>query len=182
VIGGVSIVFDKAVRVGDVLKVGDACGTVDYIGLRSTRIRTLDRTILSVPNGQIATVNIETLSSRDKFWFHHFVGLEYGTTASQMRAIVADFADLLRGDHCVDPATVRARFLRLGAFSIDVEVFAYLDARDWGHFLEIQEGLLLEMMEIVERRGATIAFPTQTVRVAGGAAPSGQSTETAGIP
>jgi len=182
VIGGVSIVFDKAVRVGDSLKIGDVSGTVDYIGLRSTRIRTLDRTILSVPNGQIATVNIETLSSRDKFWFHHFVGLEYGTTASQMRAIVADFADLLRGDHRVDPATVRARFLRLGAFSIDVEVFAYLDARDWGHFLEIQEGLLLEMMEIVERRGSTIAFPTQTVRVAGGAAPSGQSTETAGIP
>ena len=168
VIGGVSIVFDKAVRVGDFLKVGDTCGTVDYIGLRSTRIRTLDRTILSVPNGQIATVNIETLSTRDKFWFHHFVGLRYETTASQMRAIVADFADLLRGDRRVDPATVRARFLRLGPFSIDVEVFAYLYARDWEHFLEIQEGLLLEMMEIVERRGATIALPTQTVHVAAG--------------
>src|SRR6185436_9294793 len=95
VIGGVSIVFDKAVRVGDVVKVGDTSGTVDYIGLRSTRIRTNDRTILSVPNGQIATVNIETLSTRDKFWFHHFVGLRYETTASQMRAVLKGVCDLL---------------------------------------------------------------------------------------
>ena len=82
VIGGLSIIFDQAVRVGDFLKLGDTVGTVDSIGLRSTRIRTLDRTILSVPNGQIANVNIETLSARDKFWFHHFVGLRYETTSS----------------------------------------------------------------------------------------------------
>src|SRR4029077_3588445 len=81
VVGGVSIIVDHAVRVGDFLKLGDTVGTVDSIGLRSTRIRTLDRTMLSVPNGQIATVNIETLSVRDKFWFHHFVGLRYETTA-----------------------------------------------------------------------------------------------------
>jgi MscS family membrane protein len=182
VIGGVSIVFDKAVRVGDVVKVGGTSGTVDYIGLRSTRIRTNDRTILSVPNGQIATVNIETLSTRDKFWFHHFVGLRYETTASQMRAIVADFTALLRGDRRVDPTTPRARFLRLGPFSIDVEVSAYLYARDWEHFLEIQEGLLLEMMEIVERRGATIALPTQTVHVAAGPSSVAHPQAPAGLP
>ena len=88
VIGGLSIIFDKAVRVGDFVKLGDISGAVDDIGLRSTRIRTLNRTILSVPNSQIANANIETLSARDKFWLHHFVGLRYETTAGQMRAVL----------------------------------------------------------------------------------------------
>ena len=126
VIGGLSIIFDKAVRVGDFLKLGDTLGTVDYIGLRSTRIRTLDRTILSVPNGQIANVNIETLSARDKFWFHHFVGLRYETTAGQMRAVVDGIRTHLAGHPMVDrqradpravlplrPVLARRRGLRL---------------------------------------------------------------------
>ena len=76
VIAGLSLIFDKAIQIGDVLKFGETVGTVDFIGLRSTRIRTLDRTILTVPNGQIASVGIEILSVRDKFWFHHFIGLQ----------------------------------------------------------------------------------------------------------
>ena len=82
VIGGFSIVLDKAIRVGDFLKVGETLGTVDFIGLRSTRIRTLERTIVTVPNGQMATVNIETLSQRDRFWFRHVVGLTLRHDAS----------------------------------------------------------------------------------------------------
>ena len=166
VIGGLSIIFDKAVRVGDTLKVGDMAGTVEYIGLRSTRIRTVDRTIVSVPNGQIANVNIETLSARDKFRFYHFVGLGYDTSAAQMRTIVAGVRDLLLRQPLVDDSSIRARFIRLGPFSIDVEVFAYVFARDWPHFLEVQEQLLLDIMDIVERAGATIAFPTQTLHLA----------------
>ena len=72
---------------------GEISGTVDHIGLRSTRIRTLDRTIVSVPNSQIANTSLETLSARDKFWFHHVVGLRYETTPDQLRAVV----DGLRG-------------------------------------------------------------------------------------
>jgi MscS family membrane protein len=168
VVGGLSIVFDKAVRVGDTLKVGETIGTVDYVGLRSTRIRTLDRTIVSVPNGQIANVNIETLSARDKFWFHHFVGLRYETTASQMRGVVDGVLDLLVGYAGVDPSVIRARFFRLGPFSLDVEIFAYIVATDWGHFLEIQQDLLLRIMEIVEREGTMIALPSQMLTLADG--------------
>ena len=80
VIAGASLIFDQAVTTGDFLKMGEVSGTVDHIGLRSTRIRTLDRTIVSVPNSQIANACLETLSVRDKFWFHHVVGLRYETT------------------------------------------------------------------------------------------------------
>src|SRR5438034_701448 len=169
VVGGLSIIFDKAVRVGDFLKLGDTLGTVDSIGLRSTRIRTLDRTILSVPNGQIANVNIETLSARDKFWFHHFVGLRYETTAGQMRAVVDGIATYLATHPMVDRGeAIRVRFLRFGPFSLDIEVFAYVYARDWEAFLETQQALLFEVMDIVERSGAAIALPSQTLHLTDG--------------
>ena len=168
VIGGFSITFDKAVRVGDFVKLGDTSGTVDYIGLRSTRIRTVDRTMLSVPNGQIANANIETVSARDKFRFNHFVGLGYETSAAQMRTIVADIRKLLQRHTLADDSSIRARFVRLGTSSIDVEIFAYLFARDWPHFLEVQEELLLDVMDIIERTGARIAVPAQRLSFAGG--------------
>jgi MscS family membrane protein len=167
VIGGLSIIFDKAVRVGDFLKVGEMMGTVDDIGLRSTRIRTLDRTILSVPNGQIANANIETLSARDKFWFHHVVGLGYETTATQMRSVVGGIHTYLAAHPMTDPGgPIRVRFFRLGSFSLDIELFAYIYARDWEAFLETQQEMLLEVMGIVERSGAVITLPSQTLHLA----------------
>ncbi|HEY6612950.1 MAG TPA: mechanosensitive ion channel family protein, partial [Vicinamibacterales bacterium] len=125
VIGGFSLVFDKAVRVGDFLKLGDTLGTVDRVGLRSTRIRTLDRTILSVPNGQIATANIETFSDRDKFWFRHVIGVTYGTTPEQIRTIVSRVRELLLGQTGVELDSVRARFFRVAPSSLDIEIVSY---------------------------------------------------------
>jgi MscS family membrane protein len=165
VVGGFSLVFDKALRVGDVLKLGEIVGTVDQIGLRSTRIRTLDRTMLSVPNGQISIVNIETLSDRDKFWFRHVIGLRYETTPAQIRTIVSQLRAMLMSQPSADLESVRVRFLRLGPFSLDIELFAYFYANDWNCFLEIQEGLLLQSMEIVRNAGTAIAFPSQTVHL-----------------
>jgi MscS family membrane protein len=168
VIGGLSLVFDRAVRVGDFLKLGDAFGAVESVGLRSTRIRTLDRTILSVPNGQVANVPIETLSARDSFWFHHFVGLRYETTPEQMRTVIETIRRVLVGQPSVDHESVRVRFLRFGPFSLDIEVFAYITAADYVRFLEIQEELLLRVMEAVQQAGTAIAFPSQTLYLADG--------------
>ena len=165
VIGGFSLVFDKAVRVGDVLKLGETLGTVDRVGLRSTRIRTLDRTILSVPNGQIATANIETFSDRDKFWFRHVISVRYATTPAQMRQIVTCVRELLAGQTGAEIDSVRARFFRVGASSLDIEIVAYIFALDWSAFLEVQEGLLLRIMEIVDEAGTALAYPSQTLHL-----------------
>ena len=176
VIGGISLIFDRAVEVGDTLKVGDVSGTVDDIGLRSTRIRTLDRSVVSVPNGQIATMSLENLSARDKFWFHPILTLSYGTTSTQMHAVLDSIRSLLKENRQVEPDSVRVRFLRFGPSSLDVEAFAYVWASDWNKFLEIQETLLLQMMGCVESAGVQIALPSQTIFVT--AAPG--STETGG--
>jgi MscS family membrane protein len=141
-------------------------GTIDYIGLRSTRIRTLDRSVVSVPNGQIANMSLENLSSRDKFWFHPMLSLRYGTTSPQMHAVLDSIRSLLDQSRDVEPSSIHVRFLRFGPSSLDVEVFAYVLARDWNHFLETQEILLLRIMECVESAGVQIALPSQTIFMA----------------
>jgi len=176
VIGGISLIFDRAVQVGDTLKVGDVSGTVDDIGLRSTRIRTLDRSVVSVPNGQIATMSLENLSARDKFWFHPILSLRYGTTSVQMRVVLESIHRLLEETRLVEATSVRVRFLHFGPSSLDVEVFAYILANDWEHFLEVQEALLLRIMECVESAGVNIAVPSQIIFTAPGSA----STEAGG--
>jgi MscS family membrane protein len=165
VVAGVSLIFDEAVRVGDSLKMGDIVGTVEQIGLRSTRIRTLDRTLVSIPNSQIANASVETLSARDKFWFRPVVGLRYDTTPEQLRAVLNGVRQLLHDHPAVETESIRVRFFRLGPFSLDIEVFVYLLAHDWNHFMELQERLLLSITEIVRAAGTAIAFPSQTLYV-----------------
>jgi len=166
VVGGISIIADQAVHVGDTLKLGDVVGTVETVGLRSTRIRTPDRTLVIIPNGQIANMSVENLSARDRFWFHPLVGLRYETTPTQVREIVTGVRTLLMEQRSVDSTSVRVRLLRLGAFSLDVDIFAYVYAGDWNHFLEIQQELLLDIMEIAEQTGAKVALPSQTMYLA----------------
>ena len=170
VIGGVSLILDRAVRVGDTLKVGETVGSVDDVGLRSTRIRTLDRTVVSVPNGQIANLSIENLSARDKFWFHPILTLHYGTTSEQMHAVLVSVRNLLGEARLVEPTSVRVRFLGFGQAALNVEVFAYILARDWNQFLEIQEELLCRTMECVESAGLQIAPPSQIIFMPGASA------------
>ena len=166
VIGGVSLIADQALRVGDFLSLGDVQGTVEDVGLRSTRIRTLERTLVSLPNGQIANMKLETISVRDKFWFHPVIGLRYETTPVQLRTILSNFRESLRRHPNVDPSSVRVRFIRFGAFSLDVDIFAYASADDWSNFLEIQEELLFGIIDVVHMAGAGIAFPSQTTYLA----------------
>jgi MscS family membrane protein len=166
VIGGINITFDQVVGVGDFLKVGDTIGTVESIGLRSTRIRTLDRTMVSVPNGLISGVTLENISGRDKFWFHHTIGLRYETKAAQMRSVLDSVTSLLARRAEVERESVRVRFLAFGPSSLNIEIVAYIFANnDWAQFLTVQGELLLEIMEIVESAGAAIAFPSQTMYV-----------------
>lgn len=163
VIGGVSLIADQAVRVGDFLDVDDVRGTVEEVGFRSTRVRTLDRTLVILPNGQIANMKLQRISARDKFWFHPVMRLRHETTPEQLRSVLANIRELLHQDPSIDPRSVRVRFIRLGTFSLDIDVFAYATAPDWSGFLEIQEKLLVGIMEIVQKAGTGIALPYRTV-------------------
>jgi MscS family membrane protein len=158
VLGGISLIFDQVVRAGDLLQVGDTLGTVEDIGLRSTRIRTRDRTLVSVPNGQVATLKLENLSARDKFWFHPRLSLQYDTTPAQMQSVVEGVRTFLAEHSHVEPGSAYVRFLQFGNSSLDLDVSAYVFAGDWNRFLELQGELLVGIREIVCATGAHVAF------------------------
>jgi MscS family membrane protein len=179
VIGGVSLIFDQAVRVGDYLKVGSSQGTVEDIGLRSTKIRTLDRTVVIVPNSEIANMTLENYSLRDKFWFHPIPALSYRTSSTQLDTILEGIRGLLQESPDLETASVRVRFLQFGPSSLDVEIFAYVLAHDWNQFLKIQEFLLLRIMDYIESSGVQFAFPLQTHVVA---APTSNDASETGSP
>jgi MscS family membrane protein len=163
VIGGISLILDKVVLVGDTLKVGAVEGTVEDLGLRSTRIRTSDRTVVSLPNGQVANMTLENLSTRDKFWFHPILALHYGTTTTQLHTVLESIRRLLQDSPNVEPDSVRVSFLRLGVSALEVEAVAYIVTRKGAEFLAIQEDLLLRIMECVASAGVQLATPSQTI-------------------
>jgi MscS family membrane protein len=160
--GGIMIISDQPIRVGDFCRAGDYLGTVENIGLRSTRIRTLNRTVVSVPNGQLAVMNLENFAMRDKIWFHHTLQLRYETTADQLRYILAGIRKMLYEHSKVESSSARIRFIGFGDSSLNLEIFAYVLERDYGAFLHIQEDILLRIMDIVEASGSGFAFPSQT--------------------
>jgi MscS family membrane protein len=112
-------------------------------------------------------MSLETLSARDKFWFHPRIGLRYETTAAQIKSVIDGIRTLLLEHASIERDSVRVRFLGFGSSSLDVDVFAYVYAKDWSAFLEIQEGFLIAIMEIIQQAGAQIALPSQTVYVTG---------------
>lgn len=163
VFGGVMLSLDQPVRVGDSCKWRDQRGTVEDIGLRSTKIRTADRTLISVPNSDLASIQIENFTSRDKMRLHAVLGLRYDTTPDQIRYIISEIRTLLVAHSEVENEPARARFINFNDFSLDIEVFAYIKTTDSNRFLEIREDIFLRIMEIVQDAGSDFAFPTQTV-------------------
>ena len=162
-IGSLTLLADRPVRIGDFCRFGETLGTVEEIGIRSTRIRTLDRTVMTVPNGEFSTLYIENYSQRDRFWFHPVLNLRYETSTDQMRYVLEELRAMIARHPKVDPGSMRVRLIGLAAYSLDVEIFAYVYAWDYTSFLEIQEELLLSCMEIVEKSGTGFAFPSQTL-------------------
>lgn len=163
--GGVTLFANQPVRVGDFCRFGDKVGTVEDVGLYSTRVRTLERTVITVPNADFAGLQLENYSGRDKIWYHPTLGLRYETTPDQIRYILVAVREMLYAHPKVDPDTARVRFVGFGASSLDLEVFSYVQVTDFGEFLEVAEDLNLRIMDIVAEAGSGFAFPSQTMYV-----------------
>jgi MscS family membrane protein len=117
--GGASVLSDQTIRVGDTIRVGQLQGVVEDVSLRATRLRTLERTQLSIPNGTLATMNVDNLTARDKMFFNATLGLRYETTADQLRFVLAEIRKLLYSHPNVEPGTARVRFVALAESSLD---------------------------------------------------------------
>jgi MscS family membrane protein len=165
--GSIALAADQPFRVGDLVRVEDIMGNVERIGMRSTQIRTPDRTLVSLPNGKLADMRIEDFALRDRIRFAATIGLAYGTSADELRGIVSGIEALLRATPKVWPETVVASFSGFGTQALEVELLCWFETQDFGEFRALRQQALFGIMRIVEEAGASFAFPPRTLQVVG---------------
>jgi MscS family membrane protein len=154
--GSVSLVADQPVRVGDVCRFGDTVGRVEDIGLRSTRLRTLDRTLVTIPNAQFSTLALENLSRRDRIPVRATITLPQGTGADRVRQVLATLREMVVAQPKVEADSARARFVRMGPQALEIEVFAYVLTTRWEEFVDIREQIFLHALEVVGASGVVL--------------------------
>lgn len=159
--GSVAVISDRPVSVGEFCKFGGSMGTVEDIGLRSTRIRTLDRTLLTIPNGSFSTMTIENFDRKDKTLFHVTLNLKRDTTPAQVRSVLESITKLLKENSKFETGALPVRFVGMGTYSLDIEIFIYVLTLDGDEFMKIQQDLFLAILDAVEAAGTALAVPTQ---------------------
>lgn len=166
-ISGAILYMDRPVRVGDFCGFGDRMGTVESIGVRSTQIRALDQTLISVPNSTFAEMEIVNWEKCERMLIQTVIGLLYETESDQLRYVLARMREMLHAHPKIDRDTVRVRFAGYGASSLDVEVFVYALTKNWDTFFAIREDVFLRVKDIVEESGTSFAFPSRTLYTGG---------------
>lgn len=161
--GSISILGDQPFRIGDIIRVDSIEGTVESVGLRSTRIRTVDRTLVILPNGKLADMRIESLGPRDRMRFATKLQIAKSATMAQVRGIVAELQRTLIAQPLVKKDDVFVRLATIGESSYDLDVAAPLETLDYNEFARVREELLMASVEIVERAGAKLAVPVMQV-------------------
>jgi len=173
--GALALGADQPFREGDFVSAeGLLVGTVETIGLRSTRIRTLDRTLISIPNGKLAELRLETFAVRDRLRFNCPLGLVLETTEPQMRAVLTGLDRLLRAHPKLWPEGVTVRFKEIGSFSLNLDVSAWFATTNFDEFMLIREDMLLAFMRVIAEAGTALALPARNVHLMGGTPPPPQ--------
>ena len=165
--GSMAIAVDQPFRVGDQVNVDGISGVVEAVGLRSTRLRTAERTLVSLPNGKLADQRIESCTACDRFRLRTTLGLRCDTTREQMQSVTSGVERVLREHPKIWPEWVSVRLAAFGDSSLDIHVLAWFEVPDWAEFVACREETLLAILQVVRDAGTDFAFPTRTVHVVG---------------
>jgi MscS family membrane protein len=160
-IGGVSLLMDKAVHTGDFCEIGGKLGTVEDIGLRSLRLRTLDQNLLVVPNAALAQMQFQNMKARTKLLISQEFSLRIETSATQLRQVLSEVQRMLNEHSAVEPGTSRIRVASFAGSAFALELWAYINTGDWAEFTTIRQEIILKIAEIVEASGTRLAAPTR---------------------
>jgi len=164
-IGAVTLLISQPVNIGDFCRVGNTLGVVEEIGLRATMLRTLDRTIVTIPNAVFANMDIENLTSRDRILYRRRIRLRNDTTPDQVRAILDNVRSMFLEHNEVNPDPARIRFIEYGEYALELEAFAYINTCDFNEYLGTVEDLNLRIMDIIEAAGSQLAVPARVVQI-----------------
>jgi MscS family membrane protein len=176
-LGGVFLLSDRALAVGDTCSISNRVGVVEDVTLRSVRIRTMEQTLLSVPAGTLSQSNVENFATRRKILVKTTLRVRYGTTAEQLRTMLAGIRRLLAENSKIEMESSRVRLVDFSDRAVEIELFAYVLTADFLEFLAVRENLLLQVVTIVESSGSGFAQPTQFVYMDSPAAADGQARE-----
>jgi MscS family membrane protein len=163
-LGSFTIFLDKPFVVGDMVKVGAITGVVEKVGFRSTRLRTLEKSYVTLPNKKMVDSELDNLTLRTFRRSHFDIGLTYSTTVEQMKAVVRDIQELV-DNHPNTNQDGRVRFRGFGPSSLDIMIVYFVDTMDWTTYLNVKEEINYSIMEIVHRNGASFAFPSTSVYI-----------------
>ena len=166
--GTLMIVIDRPFQVGDWIQVGDKVdGNVESIGLRSTKVRTWPKTIISIPNGVLANEYINNWSRMPKRRVKQIVGISYDATAKDMEELVEEIRRILRNDSGVHQEFILVNFTDFGESSLDILVYYFTSTIAWLDYMDIRQRVNQQIMEAVNRRGLSIAFPARSLYLEG---------------
>ena len=163
-LGSFTIFFDKPFAVGDVITLGGVTGKVEKVGFRSTRIRTFDKSIVTVPNKNIINTELDNLGVRPVRRVKFNIGLTYDTTIEQIKNIVNDIQKLV-DDHPMTNEDGRVRFLSFGGSSLDIMVLYYVNSPEWEDLIDTQQKINYNIIEIVNKHNSEFAFPSTSVYI-----------------
>jgi len=163
-LGSFTIFFDKPFAVGDVITLGGVTGKVEKVGFRSTRIRTFDKSIVTVPNKNVINTELDNLGVRPVRRVKFNIGLTYDTTIEQIKNIVNDIQKLV-DDHPMTNEDGRVRFLSFGASSLDIMVLYYVNSPEWEDLINTQQKINYNIIEIVNKHKSEFAFPSTSVYI-----------------
>jgi MscS family membrane protein len=168
--GSVVVAIDQPFKLGETVKIGSFTGMVEDIGLRSTKLRALDKSLIVIPNKTVAAEAVVNLARFTQRRVEQVIGLTYDTTAEQMDVIVEDIRKLILAEAEVDPESVMVFFRDYGSSSLDIWVVYVASDADFQKHMRLRQRINLAMMRAVQARGLSFAFPTQTIELGTGAA------------
>lgn len=160
-IGALTLYVAAPVKVGDFCRFTDKMGEIEEIGLRATKIRTLENTIITVPNAEFAAMQIENLTERKRYRFNPDIQLHFETTATQIRDILAKLQDMLKINSRIIESPQRVNFVGFAGYSLDIEIHCYIDTIDIAEYKNIAEDLHLQIMDIVQTAGTRLSIPSE---------------------
>ena len=167
VFGSVVVAVDQPFRIGEFVQIGAHQGTVEDIGLRSTKLRTVNRSLIAIPNKTVAADAINNFSRMPQRRVDQTIGLTYSSKSHQIEGLLEEIRSLLKNDPAVHQEFVTVNFLNYGAFSLDIQITYFAADPDVRKTFDLRERINLSIMRMVEARGLNFAFPTQTIEFSG---------------
>ncbi len=163
--GSIMILIDRPFHVGDWITFKGGDGVVEEIGLRSTRVRTFAKTVVSIPNAALANATVENHSLMPKRRIKFTLGVTYDATVEQVAGLVTNVENYLKGNPDIDQEFMLVKFTTFNASSLDLFIYCFTVTTDWTQHLAVRQDVNLKVMSMVEEMDMSIAFPTQTVHL-----------------